>query len=100
MAATVHAFPANRMVPRNLSPSTARMTGVDLAVLRQRWPLGWHEPVIDRDGSPFDRWVVPFACAIDLPPKAIIVLRPWGTWTRHDAFGRLVKMGQSVREIL
>jgi hypothetical protein len=100
MTATVHAFPANRIVRRPMSPTTARMTEADLCTLRRRWPLGWHEPATTHDGITFDQWLVPFDCAIDLPPASTIALQPSGTWTRHDAFGRLVKTGQSVAEVV
>ena len=99
MAATVHAFPANRIV-RRPSAMTARMTEAELAVLRQCWPSGWHEPMMDYDGVLFDRWVVPFDCAFDLPPNAIIALQPSGRWTRQDAFGRVIKVGRSLADVV
>src|SRR5215470_866019 len=100
MTATVYAFPTSRIVRRHAASTTARMTEVDLRALRQRWPFGWHEPVTTNDGTTFDRWVVPFDGAIDLPPARTITLQPSGTWTRHDAFGRLIKTGRSVAQII
>jgi hypothetical protein len=99
MTGTVHAFPANRIVRHRMSPTMARMTEADICTLQQRWPLGWHEPATTHEGIMFDRWVVPFDCAVDLPPARIIAPQPSGTWTCHDAFGRMVKTGRNVTEV-
>src|SRR5262249_22645094 len=71
MAATVYACPGKRIVRRT---TPARMTEGDLRTLRQHWPFGWHEPMTSHDGITFDRWLVPFDCAIDLPPARTITL--------------------------
>jgi hypothetical protein len=100
MTAAIYAFPANRIMRRHVSTTTARMTEADLCTLQQHWPSGWHEPVMTDDGIVFDRWLVPFDCAVDLPPAITIALEPSGTWTRHDAFGRLIRAGRSVAAVV
>lgn len=97
MTATLHTFPARRVVRLPTSP---RMSRSDLEALRERWPTGWHSTLTTDDGVAVDTWNVPSASYdLDLSLALIVTLQPNGEWTLTDDAGRLIAKRETVEEI-
>ena len=98
MTATLHTFPAARIVRAvtNGQPTSPRMSPADLETLQRRWPSGRHEIIpTDAPNVVVDRWHVPtFGGAL------FITLEPCGTWTLVDDAGELIAKAATVDEII